>query len=484
MWEDGHAAERTMGMSQFAHVVVMGGGLAGMLAAEVLSRHVGRVTVVERDVLPDGPGHRRGVPQAHHAHLLWSNGAGLIDELLPGTTGRLIGAGARRIGFQGDQVTLTVRGWQHRFPPTQFAILCTRPLLDWIVRDQVLSSGRVDVRQGAEVAGLCGDRRRVTGVSVRGTDRQTTAIDADLVVDATGRASGLRHWLTGLDVAPPDKDVVDAGIGYATRLYAAPPGAAATFPAVNVCTKHTASEPAQFGVVYPVEDGRWIVTLSCTRGGALPDHEDDFESFARSRLRHPLVADLIGAGEPLTPMFQSRSGANRRLYPERHDGWPEGLVIVGDSLTAFNPVYGHGMSAAARCATALDGALASGGTTRQVQAAIGAAVDDPWILAASKDAGYPNCRVDATDPRLVGEQTEQQMRFADTIIERSLVAPGVCAVVTDVISLSAAQAELGSSRFLALMSRDTPRPHLPGPPLRPEELEIAGLPRYERVPTA
>lgn len=462
----------------------MGGGLAGMLAAGVLARHVGQVTVVERDFLPDGPGYRRGVPQAHHAHLLWSNGAGLIEELLPGTTGRLIGAGARRIGFQGDQVTLTVRGWQHRFPPTQFAILCTRPLLDWVVRDQILPSDRIELWQGAEVIGLCGDRRRVTGVQVRDASRETTSIDADLVVDATGRASGLRHWLSALSVPPPDSDVVDAGIGYATRLFAAPPGATAAFPAVNVCAYHSVRQPAQFGVVYPVEDDRWIVTLSCTRGGSLPAREDDFEAFARSRLGHPLVADLIGSTEPLTPMFRSRSGANRRLYPERHEGWPDGLVIVGDSLTAFNPVYGHGMSAAARCAAALDRELASGGTTRQLQAVIGAAVDDPWILAASKDASYVNCRIDATDPRLVGEQTEHQLRFADSIIERSLVAPRVCAVVTDVISLSAGQAELGSSHFLALMSSDTPRPRLPGPPLRPAELEIVGLPAYECVPTA
>lgn len=472
-------------MSRRTHAVVLGGGLAGMLAANVLARHAGSVTVVERDILPDGPGHRRGVPQAHHAHLLWSNGARIIDELLPGTTGRLIGAGARRIGFQGDQVTLTVRGWQHRFPATQFAILCTRPLLDWIVRDQILPADRIDLQQGTEVVGLCGDRGRVTGVRVRDTNRrETTSIEADLVVDATGRASGLRHWLSALGVPPPERDVVDAGIGYATRLFAAPPGATTAFPAVNISASHGAAEPGHFGVVYPVEGDRWIVTLSCTRGGTLPAHEDDFHAFALSRLGHPLVADLIGSADPVTPMFRSHSGANRRLYPERHGGWPDGLIIVGDSLTAFNPGYGHGMSVAARCAAALHRELASGGTTRQMQEAIGAAVDDPWILAASKDIGYVNCRIDATDPRLVGGQIEHQLRFADSIIEKSLVAPRVCAVVTDVISLSAGHAELGSSRFLSLMSRDTPHPKLLGPPLRPEELDTVALPAYECVPIA
>ncbi|WP_026411156.1 NAD(P)/FAD-dependent oxidoreductase [Actinomadura oligospora] len=471
-------------MSRSSHAVVLGGGLAGTLAAHALARHAGSVTVLERDVLPEGPGHRRGVPQARHAHLLWSNGARVIDALLPGTTDRLLAAGARRIGFQGDQVTLTVRGWQHRFEPTQFAVLCTRPLLDWIVRDQVLRTGRLHLRQGAEAVALRAGGGRITGVRVREADGRETDVDADLVVDATGRASGLRHWLADLDVRPPDKDVVDAGIGYATRLFAAPPGATGAFPAVNVGAPHDPDEPAHFGVVYPVEDDRWIVTLSCTRGGTLPAHEDDFEAFARARLGHPLVADLIGSVEPLTPVFHSRSGANRRLYPERHDGWPDGLLVVGDSLTAFNPVYGHGMSAAARCAAALDRELAAGADTRRIQEAIGAAVDDPWILAASKDAGYAGCRIDATDPRLVGEHTAQQMRFADAIIDKSLVAPEVCATVTGVISLSAGQAELGSSRFLSLMHREGSLPKLSGPPLRPEELDLVRLPAYRRVPSA
>jgi hypothetical protein len=302
-------------------------------------------------------------------------------------------------------------------------------------------------------------------------------------VDATGRASGLRHWLPELGAPLPDRDVVDAGVGYATRLFAAPPGATTGFPAVNVGAYPT-GEPCHFGVVYPVEGDRWLVTLSCTRGGALPAHEDEFEAFARSRLGHPLVADLIASTEPLTPVVRSRSGANRRLYPERHEGWPDGLIVVGDSLTAFNPVYGHGMSAAARCAAALDRELTAGGTTLRVQEAIGAAVDDPWFLAASKDIGYVNCRIDATDPRLVGEHIGYQLRFADSIVEKSVVAPEVCAVVTDVVSLSAGPAELGSSGFLSLMHREPARPKLTGPPLRPGELDVVRLPAYERVPTA
>ncbi len=76
--------------------VVIGAGTAGLLAAAALDPYA-EVTVVERDVLPDGPAPRKGLPQARHAHLLLSGGAHAMEELLPGVTAAWLAAGARRI---------------------------------------------------------------------------------------------------------------------------------------------------------------------------------------------------------------------------------------------------------------------------------------------------------------------------------------------------------------------------------------------------
>ncbi|MFT2016586.1 NAD(P)/FAD-dependent oxidoreductase [Streptomyces sp. 796.1] len=460
------------------HGIVLGGGWAGMLAAHVLARHAETVTVVERDVLPDGPRHRKGSPQGRHVHVLWSSGARIIDALLPGVIERLLKAGARKVNFHQDLVTLTSHGWQHRFPPRQYAIMCTRPFLDWNVRDEILAGGRITVRQRTEILDLVGDGSRISGVRVRDVDSGVTeTLGADLVVDASGRGSRLRHWLSALDLPPIEEDVVDAGIAYATRIYQAPPGATDGFPAINVAADHRVREPGRFGVVYPQEDGTWMVTLSCTRGAGLPTSDEEFLPYART-LRHPLVADLISSVEPLTSVAVSRVGANRRLYPERLAQWPEGLVVLGDALAAFNPIYGHGMSTAARAAAALDEQLAAGGegagTARRIQAAISASVDDPWIMAASKDVEYVGCRMNAKDPRLTGGATARQ-RFSDLIADRAIRSAGVCDVVTDVISLSAPQSELASNRFLSLMHQDRLLPELTAPPLTPDELSLVQL---------
>ncbi|MFI6341218.1 pyridine nucleotide-disulfide oxidoreductase, partial [Streptomyces sp. NPDC050535] len=79
--------------------VVLGGSLAGMLAARALTESADVVTIVERDALPEGPERRKSLPQAPHVHLLWSGGARAIEDLLPGFTGRLAEAGAHRLAL-------------------------------------------------------------------------------------------------------------------------------------------------------------------------------------------------------------------------------------------------------------------------------------------------------------------------------------------------------------------------------------------------
>jgi 2-polyprenyl-6-methoxyphenol hydroxylase-like FAD-dependent oxidoreductase len=456
--------------SETTHGVVLGGGMAGMLAARVLRRHLDRVTVVDRDDLPDGPELRKGVPQARHAHLLWSGGARLIESLLPGTIARLAAAGAHRIGVHEDMVSLSAYGWQHRFPETQFLLAASRALLDWVVRDETTRDPAIQVSAGTSIVDLYGTADRVGGVNVSGPGGAET-LDADVVVDASGRGSRLQQWLKPLGVTPPTEDTVDSGITYATRIYRAPHRAAAKFPMVSVYADFRERRPGQSGLVLPIENGQWIVTLSGTRGGEPPTDEEGFVAFARG-LRYPLVGELIATAEPLTPVRGSRSTANRRRYYERLERWPSNLVVLGDALAAFNPIYGHGMSAAARSAAALDRALrrqlGRPDLARAAFAGIARAVDDPWILAASQDAYYPDCTVDVTDPRLT-EQLATRQRFAEVVGTAALCDPVVSAAATGVTALAAPVSSLESPSVVSALRQGNGRALLDGPPLTNQE---------------
>ena len=74
--------------------VVLGGSMAGLLAARVLADAYAEVVVVERDELPHAAAHRRGVPQSRHIHGLLAGGQQALEELFDGLTAELVDLGA------------------------------------------------------------------------------------------------------------------------------------------------------------------------------------------------------------------------------------------------------------------------------------------------------------------------------------------------------------------------------------------------------
>ncbi|MCP2167652.1 Dehydrogenase (flavoprotein) [Goodfellowiella coeruleoviolacea] len=443
-----------------------------MLAATSLAAQVDQVTVVDRDRLPDDPRPRSGVPQARHTHLLMSGGARTIDRLLPGTLDRLIARGARRIGIPNEMVSLSAQGWIHRFPEIQFMVSCSRGLLDWVVRTQALANPRITVRDHTDVLGLDGDRTRVTGVLVadRGSGTQER-LPADITVDATGRGSKMRRWLEPLGLPAAREETVDSGLAYATRVFQAPAAAARRFPLINIQASPQDAEPGKTATLLPIEEGRWMVTLSGTRGGEPPTDEDRFVDFARS-VRHPLVGDLIATARPLSGVYSSHSTVNRRVYYERLPVWPDGLVVLGDALATFNPVYGHGMSVAAHSAATLGAGLrryglATPGTTRRIQRALARTVDTAWVMATSQDILYPGA-VGKPQPRLL----RLSRRYVDRLSRAATREPRVTAAMMNAFTLSAPMTSLLHPAVVLATLRGPRRPPLAGPTITQEERDF------------
>ncbi|MEE1802149.1 MULTISPECIES: FAD-dependent oxidoreductase [unclassified Streptomyces] len=450
------------------HAVVLGGGLAGTLAAAALAGHADHITLVERDRMPAGPQERTGVPQARHAHMLMSSGAEAIDALVPGVTKSLYAAGAHRVSVRKGLVSSTAQGWVPRSADLQYVITCGRALLDWTVRERVLMDPRVTLLQGTDVTGLDGDSRRVTAVRVR--DRATgeaSLIGADLVVDATGRGSAARTWLEELGIPRVREETVDTGLAYSTRLFRVPPGAERDFPAVTVMPSPADPVPGRSGTLLPIEDGRWLVTLTGLRPAQPPTDDAGFLPFART-LRTPVIGDLIEAAQPLGPVCGSRSTANRRRYYEELSLWPDGFVALGDALAAFNPVYGHGMSVAAKAATALRTDLERYGylpeRSRHVQRAVAATVNDAWALAVGQDVQYP----DVIGPR-PGAAAKLMRRYSARAARASATRPAVAAAIADIFTLSAPVSRLLAPRAVLGALRGPGAPPLTAPPFTERE---------------
>ncbi|MHC0433307.1 NAD(P)/FAD-dependent oxidoreductase [Streptomyces sp. O3] len=438
-----------------------------MLVSAVLAEFADEVVVVERDVLPSCAAPRKGLPQAQHAHILWSGGARAVERILPGILDEWRAAGATRIPLPEGLVSMTPQGWFRRWTAEmQYVLSCSRDLLDWCVRRRVLRMPAVRLRDGTEVVGLLGDAGRVTGVRLAGSPG---VLEADLVVDASGRGTRAAHWLREFGVRAAPEATVDSGVVYATRVYRAPVGAE-RYPMVNVQPKAGTGRPGRGAVIAPLEGGRWVVTLMGTRGGQPSADPDAFVDFARG-VRHPLVGELISHAVPVSSLVRlSRSTGNRRRYYERAKDWPGGFVALGDAVASFNPVYGHGMSVAALSAEALRAELVAGfgpGLARRVQRAVAAPTDMAWQLAAAQDIHYPEAT--GTPPTPLDRLT---VRYVDRLTRTATTDPRATRALLEVMTLSAPASALFRPSVALTALRGPRRAALAGPPLTAAERSL------------
>ncbi|MFG2860802.1 NAD(P)/FAD-dependent oxidoreductase [Streptomyces sioyaensis] len=446
--------------------LVIGGGLAGMLAVAALIGQVDAITVVERDRYPEGPAFRKGVPQARHLHILLSGGQRALEELLPGTLDALGEAGARSLDLPRDLLTRTPTGWQRRFDERRHRTLSvTRPVLDAVVRERALraaagSATRVEILEATEAVGLTGDAHRVTGVRVRSRDgapagRSVRELTAALVVDASGRASRTPQWYGDLGRTAPHEETVDAGIAYATRMYRPKDPASAPDVAVNVPGW---PECPRGGAYVPVEDGNWLLTLSGVRGHHPPTDAAEFTAFSAT-IGDPYVHELLARAEPRSPVYGFRDTRNRRRRFERSGALPEGFLVLGDACCTFNPVYGQGMSVAALGALAVRSTLAGGGSTAEAQRAVARAVEPAWLAAVGADRPYASPEDSTAGP---GERLTTW--YLDRLVARAAIDPVVGAAFRDVFCLTAPPTRLVAPRVLLRTVFLPRRPGLPGPP--------------------
>ncbi|MBT2441961.1 FAD-dependent monooxygenase [Streptomyces sp. ISL-36] len=450
------------------HAVVIGGSLAGLLAARVLSEHAERVTVVERDRFPEGPDARPGVPQGRHTHVLIEGGQKALDELLPGFMDELTALGSPQVGMPADMVQWQNGQWFRRTAATTVIHTGARAQLEWLVRTRVLADPRIQTVEGTETVGLIGDSSRVRGVLLRerGTDsaKETRTLEADLVVDASGRGSHAPDWLAAIGAEAPHEEVIDTGLGYSTRVYRAAEDGESDALGFNIVPN---PDQVYGGVVVPLGGGRHLVTLSGLRDDLPPTDEAGFEEYAK-RLPHPLVSEWLARAEPESSVFGFRKTANVRRRYDRPGRRPAGFLATGDALCAFNPVYGQGMAVAAMSAVALRRALADPRrtpTTGRVQKALLDASQQAWDISAGADKKMPG----ATGNGIAARATDKPVGwYLRRLQQRYAGDPLIGAAFRSVLTLSAPMTAL----FAPAVARAVlfgPVPETPAePPMRRE----------------
>ncbi|MEU6393938.1 FAD-dependent monooxygenase [Streptomyces sp. NPDC046939] len=438
----------------FDTACVIGGSIAGLLAARVLSDRARRVVVIEPDDVSAETGPRPGVPQDQQVHTLLPAGHLWLERWVPGFTKEAQDRGACLVPGKGvtsiDGVPQAPDGEDHRL------LAIGRPLLETLIRNRVTSLPNVSVLRG-RATGLRYRDDAVSAVSAvcyvvtdggdHGDDG-TGVLDADFVVDAMGRSSRLSSWLGQDGYDQPGLERLEAPINYATALFERPadvadleaPGALALF------SPEYPSGGVSVAAANPIEDERWIVMLM-GYGDSRPGRTVD--AFREACAKLPSIFTTATASAVIGDVVTYHQAESRRRHFTDVSRFPARLVSVGDAVASFNPIYGQGMSSAALHASCLASYLGGGPDLGSVAHEFfrlqQVVVDAAWAVSAGGDAA----RLDARDGTDVPEDIARQRWAVEQITAATLLDGNVTRAFNNVSYMLRHTATLADPALLA-----------------------------------
>ncbi|OPG07020.1 FAD-binding monooxygenase [Microbispora sp. GKU 823] len=412
--------------------MVLGGSLAGLFAARVLSDAYDEVLVVDRDLLAGVQEPRRGCPQGKHINGLLTGGQRAIEQMYPGITEELFADGVPK-GDLGGTVRWYMLG--KRLQQQTADMLCvgaSRPKLEYHVRERTQALPNVRLVEQTDILGLeaTPDRSRITGVRVQRQGQDVEVLDADLVVDATGRGSRTPVWLEELGYPPVPEDRKKIGLGYVTQYYRLNSDPYQGDLSINV----VAHPGLPRGCIFAKTEGDRV---EMTTYGILGDHPPTDQAGLYAwidSLGIPEYTEALRDAEPLTEPVAFRFPTTMRRRYEDMPRFPQGLLVTGDAVTCFNPVYAGGMTVAAKSALVIRDHLHTGAAPRPLEYFRDLArtvIDPQWEMTNTVDLSFPGVE---------GKRTFK-VRLAQAMAKRTIIAATRDGKVTAAYMRAAGQVE-------------------------------------------
>jgi 2-polyprenyl-6-methoxyphenol hydroxylase-like FAD-dependent oxidoreductase len=277
-------------------------------------------------------------------------------------------------------------------------------------------------------------------------------------------------FLESLGYDRPVEDEVVMRLAYTSQLLRIPPS---MYKELLVLTGPVPGRPTGMAL-FTYEDNTWLLT---TIGLAGLEPPADLAGMLRfiAHLTPPEVLSALQCAEPLGEVAKYRTPSSRWRRYDKMRRFPAGLLVFGDAICSFNPIYGQGMTVAALEALALDRCLrrGQGNLAARFFRAAAKPIGVAWQLAVGGDLALPE--IEGPRPlsmRLVNKYVDRVQAAAETNLSvaadflkvagfssppASLFAPSVA------FRVAAANWQRGRARNPELASTSTPGTARGGP---------------------
>jgi hypothetical protein len=236
------------------------------------------------------------------------------------------------------------------------------------------------------------------------------------VMDAMGRGAHTPALLDSLGYGRPVEDHIVMHTNYVSQLLRIPAG---TLKEMLVDIGPAPGRPAGM-FLSGYENDTWMFTVFGMVGHQPPRDLAGMLSFAQEYCPPHLITALRAA-EPIGDVAHHHMPSSQWRRYDKMTRLPDGLLVCGDAISSFNPIYGQGMTVAALEAVALRGCLRGGDADlpRRYFRASAKPIGVAWQMVASLDLAYPG---------VIGRRTGW-MRAATRLVDWALAASESDAVV-------------------------------------------------------
>jgi 2-polyprenyl-6-methoxyphenol hydroxylase-like FAD-dependent oxidoreductase len=371
--------------------LVIGGSIAGLFAARILSDFFEEVLIIEKDQKREKHLTRTGVPQGSHGHALLKSGEEILTELFPGIVDELIADGSVKSDFTSELAWNHHGSWKVKYHAGISIIQQSRPFLEWHIQRRLEMIPNISFLYGTKAKRMLinSDSTSIIGVEIQKDGEAAMPLNADLVVDATGAGSNSTNRLRQLGFDAPQKTEVKVNLFYASRIYSWLSSKNKDWG--NLLVYPNPPRQNRGGSISPIENQRWMVTLLGYGVESPPSTVEEFINYAKS-LEQPDVYEAIKNGTPETDVSVYRFPALRRFHYEKLQRFPNGLIVIGDAFCRIDPVFGQGMSIAALEAIALKKELQKAlnknklsQISKNTHRSFSKIIDVPWLIALTED---------------------------------------------------------------------------------------------------